>query len=282
MPHKGKPMIENNPLKQYFRHPAIYLRLPSLGEGYASDVVELPTNGELPVYPMTALDDIATKTPDGLFNGSSVVHIIKSCIPGIKDPWKITSVDIDAVLVAIRIASNGDSMEISSTCPACGEGETYMVKLPAILAQIKPGNFTTEFPVNDLMIQFKPLTYKEMTEVSIEQMDLQRLLVSISNMEDVTERAKKSKEALDGITKMTMRIITKTIAHIRTPAAFVDQVDFISEFLQNCDKKTFEQIKDHATGLKSMSEIKPIHIVCDSCKHEYDQPFSVDAGSFFG
>ena len=73
--------LDNNPLRQYFRRPAVFLNLPTGGESYTEDVIEFPDNKELPVYPMTAIDEITTKTPDALFNGSAMVEIIKSCIP---------------------------------------------------------------------------------------------------------------------------------------------------------------------------------------------------------
>jgi hypothetical protein len=77
----------SNPLRKYFRQPAIHLRLPSGGKFYPDGVVDLPPNGEIPIYPMTAVDEIITRTPDALFNGSAVPDILKSCVPNIKDPW---------------------------------------------------------------------------------------------------------------------------------------------------------------------------------------------------
>lgn len=61
----------NNPLQQYFRRPAIYIKLPSDGRYYSDGILSMPENHELPVYPMTAIDEITAKTPDALFNGTS-------------------------------------------------------------------------------------------------------------------------------------------------------------------------------------------------------------------
>ena len=69
--------MNNNPLRQYFRRPAVYISLPSKGEGYSVDELELPETTELPVYPMTAIDEITARTPDALFNGTAVVELIK-------------------------------------------------------------------------------------------------------------------------------------------------------------------------------------------------------------
>ena len=59
-------MNPNNPLKQYFRQPAIYIRLPSQGKNYPEGSLNMPPTGELAVYPMTAIDEITYRTPDAL------------------------------------------------------------------------------------------------------------------------------------------------------------------------------------------------------------------------
>ena len=110
-------MNPNNPLNQYFRQPAIYIKLPSGGNYYPPGAIEMTQTGDIPVLPMTAIDEITYRTPDALFSGQAVVNVIQSCIPNIKDAWAIPSVDIDTILVAIRIATYGHNMEFATTCP---------------------------------------------------------------------------------------------------------------------------------------------------------------------
>ena len=55
----------------------------------------MPENRELPVYPMTAIDEITYRTPDALFNGQAVVNVIHSCVPNIKNAWEIPGTDLD-------------------------------------------------------------------------------------------------------------------------------------------------------------------------------------------
>ena len=106
----------NNPLRRFFRQPAVYIKLPSDGNFYPPGTLEMPANGELPVYPMTAMDEITYRTSDALFNGTAIVNVIQSCVPNIIDPWSIPNIDMDTLLVAIRIASYGHSMDYESIC----------------------------------------------------------------------------------------------------------------------------------------------------------------------
>lgn len=274
--------IENNPLKQYFRRPAIYLKLPSGGKMYDARVVNIPQGGELPVYPMTAIDEITSKTPDALFNGTGMAEIIKSCIPDIKDPWSINSIDLDAVLVAIKAASGGNDLSMTSACPSCNEVSDYAVDLTAILLQLKSGDYEKELTINDLSIKFRPLSYKEMNEAGMAQFEAQRMFTQIESESDNEVKQRKTQEALKYITDLTMRILSQTIMHIKTPSAFVEDKKFILDFLQNCDKDTYTTIRDYNASLKSQNEVKPLHVKCPDCGHEYDQQFTLNTADFFG
>jgi DNA-directed RNA polymerase subunit M/transcription elongation factor TFIIS len=273
--------ISNNPLRQYFRRPAIYIKLPSGGQGYPAGTLELSETGELPVYPMTAIDEITVKTPDALFSGSAVPDLIKSCIPGIKDPWSMSSVDLDAILIAIRIATDNGKLELESECPSCEESSKYEVNLMAMLTAIKSGDYATEMSLGDMQIKFKPLNYRQINEVNTIQFDIQRLFNNIADITDETERTTKTKEAIIRITEATMGALAKTIEYIRIPSAIVQEEAFILDFLRNCDKAMFEEIKNHNLQLKEANTIKPIAIKCINCGHDYTQPFTLNMTDFF-
>ena len=130
-----------NPLKQFFRQPAIYLRLPSEGRHWPNGSLNMPDNKELPVFPMTAIDEITYRTPDAVFNGQAVVNVIQSCVPNIKDAWVVPGVDLNAVLIGIRIASYGHEMEINTKCPNCGHESEFSVDLRMVLDQIKEPDY---------------------------------------------------------------------------------------------------------------------------------------------
>ena len=274
--------IQHNPLKQYFRRPSIYIKLPSGGKYYPPGAINETETGELPVYPMTAIDDITSKTPDALFNGSAVVELIKSCMPDIKDPWAINSIDLDAILIAIRSASVGNELDIETICPSCNEEAKYAINLMGVLGTLKAGDYNTELKVNDLSIKFRPLTYKEMNNISISQFELQKLFSSIESTEDQQEKNRKTKDILTNITNVTMKVLSTTIEYIRTPTSEVSENEYIYDFLQNCDKNMYEQIKLHHENIKKNTELKPLHVTCIHCNHNYEKTFTLNISDFFG
>lgn len=274
--------MENNPLRQYFRRPSVYLKLPSGGKGYAEDVLETTPTGELPVYPMTAIDEISARTPDALFNGTTVADLIKSCIPAIKDPWKISSDDLDAILISIRAASGGDTLDIESICPSCQEKNSYGINLMGLLSTVTPGDYDEVLELGNVKIKLKPLTYKDMNAGALKQFELQRYFMEIEAQEDGEKKNQMGIEALEKVTLTTMDLICQTIDYIEIPDERVDNQEFINEFIKNCDRNTFTAIRDFNAELKKNTEIKPVHTKCPSCEHEYDQPITLNPTDFFG
>jgi hypothetical protein len=274
--------ISNNPLKQYFRRPAIYIKLPSEGKYYSNDTINMTETNEFPVYPMTAIDEITTKTPDALYNGTAVANLIKSCIPDIIDPWKINSIDIDTVLIGIRIASSGSEMELDSACPFCNEPSSYTVDLNHVLSELSCPDYDKSLEVRELKIKFKPLTYKEINEASLGQFELQRLLLQLENISDLEEREAKGRDGIKHITDLTTKILSKTIESIETPNSVVSDEEFITEFLYNCDKTAYELIKDTNAKLRQGSEMKPINLTCPHCQKLYEQRITLNSSDFFG
>lgn len=274
--------MDNNPLKQYFRRPAVYMKLPSGGAGYPEGTLDLPENGELPVYPMTAIDEITARTPDALYNGIAVVELIRSCIPNIKDPWAVTNVDLDAVLVAIKTASSSSGeMEVDSQCPKCEEIATYTVNLASLLTGLKGADFTKELSVGELSIQFKPISFKEINEVSTEQFQLQSLFAQAEKDEDEDSRARILQEGLKRITDLTMDLLSKSIVGIKMPNGIVTESAFILDFMKNCDRNIYTTIRDYSAKIRQDSEIKPMKITCGGCENEYEQSITLNPTDFF-
>jgi hypothetical protein len=274
-------MLPNNPLTQYFRQPAVYIRLPSGGKFYPPGTLQMPPNNELPVLPMTSVDEITYRTPDALFNGTATVNVIKSCVPSIRDPWVMPSTDIDAVLVGIRIASYGHEMEIGTTCPACNEADEISVDLRRVNDMISVGNYDQVLNIGDLEIYFKPITYRTVNQNNQVQLEQQQAMQLINSDADEKIKIDQLNKSIAVINETTLNTVAQSIAAIKTPQAMVTETEFIVDFLKNCDSKKFNQLRDYVIGLKQASEVKPLDLTCKECSHKYKQAFTLDLSSFF-
>ena len=277
-------MNPNNPLNQYFRQPAIYIKLPSQGNYYTPGAIDMPVNGELPVFPMTAIDEITYRTPDALFNGQAVVNVIQSCVPSIKDAWAIPAVDIDTILVAIRIASYGHQMEFATQCPKCSHTDDYGLDLRTVLDTIKAPDYSQSIKSGDIEIFFKPMTYKNLSDNNKIQFDEQRIFQQLNTAEGDIDPQKMSavSDALMKMTEMTVTALAQSIMSIRTPQAIVTEPQFITEYMKNCDRAVFNRIQDYVIQHKTQAEMQPLTITCSECSNQYKQNITLDMTNFFG
>ncbi len=274
--------FSDNPLKKYFRQPSIYIRLPSLGRWYEPNSIVMPPNKDLAVLPMTANDEITSRTPDALFNGSAIVDIIGSCVPSIRNPWAIPSVDLNAILGGIRIATYGHSMGISSTCPKCGNSHEFNLDLRTVLDTLKCPDYDETLSIDDLIISFQPLNYKQINDSNILQFEDQKLMQLVQQSDiNNEEKLKTISESFKKITKLTMKAIALCVRSIQGPDFTVDQSSYIAEYLENCDKSKFNLIRDHIAKLKTASDFQPLQIKCVECEHQYQQEFVLDMANFF-
>jgi hypothetical protein len=272
-----------NPLAQYFRQPKLYLKLPSLGRFYAEGALDISANGEYAVYAMTAKDELMFKTPDALLTGQSTVEVIKSCVPAIVDPWRMPTLDVDAVLMAIRIATYGENMEISANCPSCEAENNYEADINKWLALISNIDYESVIQFDPLIIHIRPYTYQEITKTSLKQFEQQRIFAVINDekMSD-EEKLKLFGESFVKITELTVDIVAGCIDHIDAPDGTVDDQSMIKEFINNASKELFETISNHVTAMKSRNELKPMDAKCTACQHEFKIPITMDQASFFG
>jgi hypothetical protein len=274
--------MTQNPLRQFFRQPAIYIRLPSDGKFWAPSSLAMPENRELPVYPMTAIDEITYRTPDALFNGEAVVSVIQSCIPNIRDAWQMPAVDVDTILVAIRIASYGHELELGSTCTSCGHDHDIMLDLRVVMERLRSADYVGSIVSSGLELSFQPLTYRQLTLNSLRQFEQQKVMNVLPDTEmPEEEKIQRLQAAIRQLTELTVITLADCISMIKADSIMVTEKTHIVEFLRNCDSRVFGQIREHITSLREQSDIRPIDLECPACKHQYQQPFSLDQSNFF-
>jgi hypothetical protein len=272
-----------NPLSQWFRQPKIYIRLPSKGEFYPEGALDHSTTDEYAVYAMTAKDELMFKTPDALLSGQTTVEVIKSCIPAIQNPWAMPSVDLDAALIAIRIATYGENMEVSADCPHCNHDNDYDINLVGWLEKISGFNFETEINLDPLIVHIRPYTYKEVTEASLKTFEQQRI-IAIVNDENLSDEVKieKFSESFVKLTELTVDTMAKCVWKISTPDGDVTNLNDITEFIQNSPKEVFQKISDHISMLKEKIALGEQEVACKECEKEFKMPIELDQSSFFG
>lgn len=273
---------KRNPLASWYRQPKIYVRLPSGGKFYPQGTLDVSTSGEYPVYAMTAKDELMFKTPDALLTGQSTVELIKSCIPAILDPWQMPSIDLDFALIAIRIATYGEKMEVGCNCPHCSAENAYDVDLQQWFGNFSNFQYNDRVDVTPLYVTIRPYNYKELTKTSIKTMEQQRIF-QVINDDSISDEEKLDKfgKSFVKLTELTVDIIADCIVSIETPEGTVTDHVMIKDFINNCSKDIFDKISQHITKMKEQIELKAQQVQCAECAQSFDLPITMDQSNFF-
>lgn len=272
------------------RQPKIYITLPSGGEYWAPGSLELTENGEFPVYSMTARDELLFKTPDALMNGQAIVDVIQSCMPNVKNAWHCPTLDLDAILIAIRLATYGEKMPFKHRVPVVNEELEYELDLRILLNKQQQNQWVDQVMINpELVVYVKPLTYKHLTQTNLKSFETNRIM-SMVNDDSLSDEKKLEifNNSFANLTKVTVDLMSESIYKIQTPEAEVTESKYIHDFIANADKEIFDVVQRHLAELKANNEIQPLtfttteEMQAQGAPETYTMPVNFNNSDFFG
>jgi len=283
-------MVTNNPLSKYFRQPALYTTLPSGGQFYNPGSMQFDNTetNELAVYPMTAKDEMIMNTPDALLNGDATVAVIQSCVPGIKDAWDMPIMDMDTVLIAMRVATYGHDMEINITVPKVEEQMNYTIDLRTATDTIDRTKFDDYVPAGSLSFKIKPMTYRQLTNLQLKQYEQQRIITQVIEAKlNPADKQAKFNEIFTNMTDITLQNMKDTIVSVQAEGKEITDRNYINEFVDNMDGQTAQSIKNCLDTQKAIGKIKPVKVsvpeemVQRGAPKSIETPISMDQSNFF-
>ena len=279
---------ESNPLKKYYRQPKQFVRLPSNYKYYKPGTIQVPESGEVAVFPMTAKDELLFKTPDALLNGEATVRVIQSCIPAITNAWEMPALDIDACLVAIRMATYGTKMQVKVFVPKTKIEKDMELDLQAALDRLLSNTYEEKFLYQNMEVTTRPLTYKEFTEAAIKTFEEQRLAAMVQDKEmPEEEKIKRFQSSFSKLTDINIQMVSASVASIRVDGQVVTDKTQIQEFLENTSKEFYQTIIDQSTKQKDNFTIPPVEMTATpeeikaGAPETYKVPVLFDQANFF-
>jgi hypothetical protein len=223
-------------------------------------------------------------------SGQATVDVIRSCVPTIIDPWQLVNYDIDTVLIAIRIASYGETMDVTSVVPGINESITHTVNLPQMLEQIRKDQITDQCTLQDgLTVQVSPLTYKQITESQLKTFEQQRIYAQVSQSQmTAEEKTRRFTESFRVLSDLNMSLLVSNIQKITLPSGeSVTDRNQIKEFIQNADAKTIKDLENKLADIRQQGSIKPVKIKASEeqikagAPASYEVPITFDNANFF-
>jgi len=272
--------MANNPLKKYFRQPKVFVDLPSKGIYSAPGTISGDTTG-IPVFGMTGMDELIMKTPDALLSGESTVRVIESCCPSIKDAWGISIIDLDLILTGIRIATYGNNMSVTHTCPNCSAVNDYEVDLGNIVQHFAKVEYDNTIPLKDITIRTRPLDYRTWTEFQKRNFTLQRQVFQVSSLEDEEERQRQIASLYVMLADIQRESLLAQIDEVQIPETTVNQREFIQEWLANSEQAIYDGLKAQIEKNRKAGEVPDLKVECPECHTHHEVVVNMDQSSFF-
>jgi hypothetical protein len=278
-----------NPLAQYYRRPGTYITLPSNGRFYRQ-VPKFSDTNELAIYPMTAKDELVLKNPDSLLNGEALKQVLASVAPDIPNVNEIPAPDIDTILVAMRMASYGDDMEldVNHNCEESeGKSQRVTVGLGSVLATMKPiaEDIGEVMLSSGILVKLRPYTLENQSKLlRIQFVTMRQLQAAEQNPNtSIDDKAAIANKGYADLVALSQDILADSIISVTLPdSTEVTEYVHILDWVRNLDRASNERLD---TELKKFGEYgitRTLELTCDYCKQKYTTDMLFDPTSFFG
>ena len=171
--------------------------------------------------------------------------------PNIKDPWLMPSIDVDAILIAIRIATYGEKMEIETRVPTAATMRKFDLDLRMLLDKYQGIEYDNLVEINGMKITLRPQNYREFTRTAIKTFEEQRIAETVSNSElSDGEKLDRFSESFNKLTQVTIDMVVHGIVQIQVDDQVVVDQDHIMEFITKGDKDFYAGITAHMEAQK--------------------------------
>lgn len=291
------------------RQTALTTKLPFGKHWYKNNQINFGLNDEISILPMTHKDEMLIHNPDALLTNNAIADIIKSCVPNINTVEKIYMPDVEALLVAIKIASSGNDIEVSVPCPNCLkifnetkeedrkllitekkisiEPQTFIFDARTCLEtmNIKNNEYKLELP-NGVILYLQPITLEDNANYELLRFKLKSTLNQlirnqIKNKNEFALDADmwQAQRDIDENFRLTLLelddVATKCIASSINYLTFKDEViddkNTIEQFLLNIPANYFSDIQQLVNKINESALNKTYQCQCRYCKHEWEE-----------
>lgn len=270
---------EQNPLKKFYRAPKLYVTLPSGGQ--FNDIGEKAANGEIPVYAMTAKDEIIMRNPDALLNGDAVMKVLKSCVPDVMDVRNLPVCDVDILLIAVRMATHGSILQTKLKSPHSGKEDEYDINLEEIIEAVdKLPKENSVVLDNGCSVYCKPFSYTIQTRLNLLAYDQSKALRNVSDI--TSESAKQFTSLFTQLADTNMDVLVQSIEKVITPdGQTVTDTTQIKNFMDSIESIDHRKVDAMIEKLNKASTTVTRKFKCKETGSEFESEVRLDPSDFF-
>ena len=276
---------------------SLILALPTLGRFYPQGILSPKADATgLEVYPLGIAAEIHLNDPLLLASGKAIPKLVRSICPEVYDAERLCGIDIDALLMASRIASHGEMMKMDVTCqkPKCGNQDAINVNLQDVILKYAPMTddvlATLIVPIPDLnqKVCVQPPTYHTGLEIIRNTITIQRDLGHISDIkfEDFIQDEKMMDEYMEIAERnavLSLSALVDSIFYVETSTGqkVVDK-EAITEWAMRLKREQLVGVRAKIQKLThDIDQISHIDYQCSKCGHKNSVRLTLDPQKLF-
>lgn len=279
--------MTENPLSQFTTQVGMYVTLPSGGRFYDSEV-KLTADGDVEVFPMNAMDEMQFQNPDGLLNNEALVKVLTRTIPGITNAREIPKPDLDVLLLGLRMATYGKTLDVDTKCVECGHEDKFQVNLTQMIATVKPIPEDNIVKMGELTVHVRPYSLTSQNKFNEYMINVQRtarMLAASGESTDIERvdqlKDKMADEVRAGAVEL-FRVASDCIDRVVLPdETVVTDKEHISQWLNGISAPEYGKIKDKISYLSEEVINREIKFECSKCNHLNQTEMNFDPANFF-
>lgn len=284
-----------NPLRDEIEtsFPRVDLELPTRGQFYAPDV--LANGGTVQVGILSLIDEQKYRDPFLLVSGHGVYDMVRHICPDVLRPDQLCEVDVEAILVAARLASYGPTLKLKHICqnteqvekeaatdtkPAvmglCAHDNSIELNLQEFIFRYAPfeadAKYEITLPRVGQTVFLQPVPYRTSVTLMKYMMSKNRQLneIAAEKVEEFVERPEsfdRYAEILDVSSRTSIEAIVDCIVSVRTRSGkdVFDRAlisDWITALPVEDTRLISQRVNDLTTQLRDLSKVE---YECESC-----------------
>jgi hypothetical protein len=270
-----------NPLTKYYRVPGVYVRLPTDGAFMPPGSIDWTMNREVAVFPLRSADEMLLKNPDALMSGHAIESLLRSCVPAIRFPRLISSPDLDVLLIAMRAATSGETLELDVTCPQCQKAMTTHVSLGHMFTTIQTVDADNPVRLNDdIVVHMRPHNLANGTQLAMVSFEETRKVQAVENAEPEV-RIKQVTASMQRITDLSVEVLASCVVRVVVREGSITDQSMILDFLRNVNKNWVTALQDKLDELNQRGIDKHYPVTCPACQHAWQGEVEFNPSTFF-
>ena len=278
--------------------PTVEIALPTKGHFYAPGEVldEGVDPDEVTILPISILDESTFADPMMMISGHAISKMIRRVCPQVISPGDLSELDVQAILIASRIASYGPTMRLTAECPTekCDHKNTIEINLNEHIQRFSPYTaeelllFQVDLPEVKQKVQLAPMTYVDTVDINLASM---RIAQGLGDFAEPDQSA----TSLDPIFLETyvtvfqkslmtnLEAVVGSIQYVNTSTGqTVHDRDTIREWLMELVKPSMSRITNRIAEINTaIKERSMLEYQCQNCGTVHKTMLELDPQKLF-